>query len=286
MRIGIFGTGLMGAPMALRLIEVGHTVAAYNRTPGKLDAIAAAGGQIFANPVEVLQTTDIVILMLTDQAAIEAVLLTSDCLAEIAGKTVIQMGTIAPQESRELATRITTAGGTYLEATVLGSIPQVKTGTLIVMVGCEQESQCEQFVPLLQAFGPQPLYVGKVGTAAALKLAMNQLIGALTTAFALSLQFVQREGLEVNLFMDVLRESALYAPTFDKKLSRMVEQNFANPNFPTKHLLKDMELFQAAARDYQTDLVQGVINVVKEAIAAGHADDDYSSLYTAIYLES
>jgi 3-hydroxyisobutyrate dehydrogenase len=282
MKIGILGTGLMGEPMALRLIAAGHQVTAYNRTASKLEAIATAGGTTTPQAAEVLQAVEVVILMVSDRAAIDAVLWQDEVAKHIAGQTFIQMGTIAPQESRDLAAKIRAAGGDYLEATVLGSIPQVKTGTLLVMVGCDLPQQYLNYTSLFKALGENPIHVGKIGTAAALKLALNQLIGSLTTAFALSLKFVQNEGLAVDLFMTVLRESALYAPTFDKKLQRMVDEDFTHPNFPTKHLLKDMTLFQDATPGYQTDLVQGVINVLKTTIESGHQDDDYSSLSTAI----
>jgi 3-hydroxyisobutyrate dehydrogenase len=282
MKIGLLGTGLMGEPMALRFIAAGHQVTAYNRTASKLEAIATAGGTTTTQAAEVLQAAEVVILMLSDRAAIDAVLWQDDVTKQIAGQTFIQMGTIAPQESRDLAAKIRAAGGDYLEATVLGSIPQVKAGTLLVMVGCDMPQQYMNYTTLFKVLGEKPIHVGKIGAAAALKLALNQLIGSLTTAFALSLKFVQTEGLDVDIFMNILRESALYAPTFDKKLQRMVDEDFTNPNFPTKHLLKDMELFQDATPGYQNDLVQGVITVLKTAIASGHQEDDYSALFTAI----
>ena len=110
--------------------------------------------------------------------------------------------------------------------------------------------QFERWKELLQNFCPEPIYVGEVGTAAAMKLALNQLIAGLTSTFALSLGFVRLSGLKVEQFMDVVRQSALYAPTFEKKLARMCEGNYANPNFPTKHLLKDTNLFLNQAHNW------------------------------------
>lgn len=281
LRIGLLGTGLMGQPLAIRLLTQGYEVIAYNRTSAKLEPIAEAGGTIAPDVQTVLQESDVVILMLTDVAAIASLLLTPELHPHLVGQTIIQMGTIAPTESRTLAQQITEAQGVYLEAPVLGSIPQIKDGTLLVMVGSTPE-QYEQFLHLFQVLGSNPLHIGAIGSAAALKLSLNQLIGSLTTAFALSLSFVQQEGVPVETFMTILRESALYAPTFDKKLQRMVESNFANPNFPAKHLLKDMKLFSDAAPNHNTEIVRGVIAVVEDAIASGHGDDDYSALFSAI----
>jgi 3-hydroxyisobutyrate dehydrogenase len=193
------------------------------------------------------------------------------------------MSTIGPSESRQLSHEIQALGGDYLEAPVLGSIPEAKAGKLLVMVGAEPE-QFQRWSLLLQSFGDAPLLIGAVGTAAALKLSLNQLIGSLTTAFALSLGFVQQQGVPVETFMQILRQSALYAPTFDKKLDRMLDQNYANPNFPSKHLLKDTKLFlnEATAARLQVDSLAGVRQILEMACSLGLADADYSALFAAI----
>ncbi len=171
------------------------------------------------------------------------------------------MATIYPTESKEIRDEVVACGGEYLEAPVLGSIPQVKSGSLIVMVGASPE-QYEKWSGLLKVFSPEPLHIGAVGSGAAIKLAMNQLIGSLTTAFALSLGLIVREGIDVDLFMQIVRDSALYAPTFDKKLQRMLERNYENPNFPVKHLLKDTNIFINAAESVGIDvsIQEGVLH--------------------------
>jgi 3-hydroxyisobutyrate dehydrogenase len=178
---------------------------------------------------------------------------------------------------------VVAGGGEYLEAPVLGSIPEAQAGKLMVMVGAEPE-QYQSHLKLLQHFGAEPLLIGPVGTAAALKLALNQLIASLTTSFALSLAFVQRQGVDVDVFMQILRESSLYAPTFDKKLQRMLTGNYANPNFPTKHLLKDTDLFISEAKSRGLDLssIKGVRHILQTAVKMSFADADYSSLFSII----
>ncbi|HHP7231345.1 MAG TPA: NAD(P)-dependent oxidoreductase [Xenococcaceae cyanobacterium] len=287
MKIGLMGTGLMGQPMALRLLKANISVIAYNRTPEKLQPIVEAGGIVADTPEKVIQEADATILMLTDAAAITTNILTEQTRSYLLNHTIIQMATIAPQESRAIKERIIAAGGEYLEAPVLGSIPQVKTGELIVMVGSTPQ-QFTKWCSVFKHFSNEPTYIGEVGTAAALKLALNQLIASLTAAFALSLGFVQREGVDVEQFMAILRESALYAPTFDKKLSRMCDRDFSNPNFPTKHLLKDTELFlaQAETLGLNTSGLQGIRQIVQTAIALGLENADYSAIYTAINLET
>ncbi|WNZ23832.1 NAD(P)-dependent oxidoreductase [Leptolyngbya sp. NK1-12] len=280
--IGVIGTGLMGAPMAERLLANRVALVAYNRTPEKLTSLQQLGVELAASVPDLLHQCNAVILMLSDAAAIQTVILAEDVTPSLAGRTLIQMGTIGPSESRWIAEAVQANGGEYLEAPVLGSIPEAKAGTLQVMVGATP-AQFQQWAPLLSHLGT-PVLIGEVGTAAALKLALNQLIAALTTAFGLSLGLVQRQGVEVETFMQILRQSALYAPTFDKKLQRMVEQNYANPNFPTKHLLKDTNLFltEAKAAGLQVDSLTGVRQILEMACQLGLAEADYSALFAAV----
>ena len=183
MNYGLIGTGLMGLPLAERLLAAGLPLTLYNRSRTKAEPLEAVGARVVTTPETLLQEVDCVFLMVTDAAAVEATLLSPAAQAQLSGRTVIQMGTIAPQESRDLADRIHTAGGTYLECPVLGSIPEAQSGQLILMVGSTPE-QFQQWRSVLQPFGPNPQHIGAVGTAMALKLALNQLIGSLTSGFA------------------------------------------------------------------------------------------------------
>ena len=273
----------MGQPMALKLLAGSYEVIAYNRTKSKLEPIGAAGGAIANSATEVIQQADCIILMLTDAAAIEAWVLSDFATENLKGKAILQMGTIASTESKTIRDRIVEAGGEYLEAPVLGSIPQVKAGELLVMVG-STEAQFAKYGELLKQYSPEPMYIGEVGTAAAMKLALNQLIPSLISSFSLSLSLVRHLGVDEEKFMSVLRQSAIYAPTFDKKLPRMRDRDFSNPNFPTKHLLKDTDLIikQAAELGLNTSHIEGVRQVISKALDMGLDDLDYSSIYSAI----
>lgn len=282
MKIGIIGTGLMGFPMAQRLLETGYQLIVYNRTTSKVEPLREAGATVAGTPQGLIATSDCILLMLTNQDAIESVLFRSEFQSFLSGKTVISMGTISPTDSKTIQKDILKAGGNYLEAPVLGSIPEAKAGTLQIMVG-STEAQFHQWFNLLKLLG-EPKYIGEVGSAAALKLALNQLIASLTTAFALSLNFVQEQGVDIELFMEILRQSALYAPTFDKKLQRMLEENYENPNFPTKHLLKDTNLFlqEAVKMGLNASSLEGVKAILEATQKLGKSDDDYSALFTTI----
>lgn len=283
MHYGLIGTGLMGEPMAQQLLAVDLPLIIYNRTPEKTRSLAESGAAVADTPEQLLKTAGCIILMVTNAQAIRETVLSSSTRPLLSGKTLIQMSTIGPQESRDLCSEVIAAGGEYLECPVLGSIPEAKSGKLILMVGASPE-QFQQWLPLFQQFGPEPRHIGSVGTAMALKLALNQLIGSLTTAFALSLGFAQRQGVEIETLMQILRQSALYAPTFDKKLDRMANRRFDNPNFPSKHLAKDMGLFrkEAQALGMSVDSLVAVEQILERAIAQGLSDQDYSALYEIV----
>ena len=283
MNVALLGTGLLGQAVAERLHATGHHLSAYNRTPEKTLALRQQGLHIASTAVEAIDAAEVVILLLADAAAIRAVLLDPSTSQALGGRTIIQMGTIGPSESCSIGEEIERLGGQYLEAPVLGSIAEAKSGALLIMVGATPERYAA-WAPLLQALSSDVRLIGPVGKAAVMKLALNQLIAAETAAFALSLGLIRRGGVDVENFMAVLRKRALYAPTFDKKLPRLAERNYARPNFSTRHLLKDVELTLAAADSAQLSPggLPGVRSLLSDTIALGLGDVDYSALYERV----
>jgi 3-hydroxyisobutyrate dehydrogenase len=283
MTIALLGAGLLGRAIAERLQSVGHTVTVYNRTTTKALPLQACGITVVTRPDQAMIQADCVVLTLADAAAIRTVLLTPASLTALRGRTVIQMGTISQKESLALQSEIERVGGSYCEAPVLGSLAEAQTGTLIVMVG-GTERQFIQWGPLFRSLSREPRLVGPVGKAASLKLALNQLIAAEISAFALSLGLVQRTGISVDTFMAVLRESALFAPAFEKKLPRLLTRDYQHPNFSARHLLKDIELFLKEASGYEltTSGLEGIKPVLQRTIAQGLGDSDYSAIFEVI----
>lgn len=283
MKLGFLGVGLMGKPMVERLVSLGYKVTAYNRTIEKLEPLKSLGVEVVNSPAEVIKETSATILMLSDITAIKSLLFSQESQAFIKNKTIIQMGTISPSQSQELMQTVTDLGGDYLEAPVLGSITEAKIGKLIVMVGSTQQ-QFMLWQEVLKAFTDKPLWIGEVGKAAALKLALNQLISSLTASFSLSLAYVQASRVSIDLFMEILRQSAIYAPTFDKKLNRFLEDDYSNPNFPVKHLEKDTNLFLEESSKLQINniVLQSIHSLLLKAIERGDGDLDYSAIFRSL----
>jgi 3-hydroxyisobutyrate dehydrogenase len=283
MRVAFFGTGLMGHPMAGRVLAAGHELTVYNRTREKALDLEEKGARVAASPREALDAAEAAVFMVRDGQVVRDLLSDGGGIQGLDGRTVIQMSTIAPDESVALAGDVRQAGGDYLEVPVLGSVPQATDGSLLLMVGGTAE-QLERWGELLRCFGPEPRLIGPVGHAATLKLALNQLIGTLAAGFSLSLGMVRRKGIDLDTFLGILRKSAFHAPTFDRKLPQMLSRDFSATNFPAELLLKDLDLVRAEAGGLglDTSALDGVREVVRKTVEAGRAGEDYSALYETI----
>ena len=286
MDIGILGIGLMGHAFVERFLSQGFTVRVFNRSQNNIKDLAENGVIVCPTADELISLSSTIILMVSDADAINNLLQFhkyGDKQKDLQGKTILQMATISPGQSKETGEVISSRGGRYLEAPVLGSIPEAKTGTLIIMAGGSKDV-FEDALPALQVLGTAPRYIGETGSAAALKLAMNQLIASLTAGFSLSLGYAIKNGVDTDVFMDTVRESALYAKTYDKKLQKYLDRDFGMANFSTRHLLKDIRLFidDAKASGLNTDALEGIERITNLAVANGMDLMDYSSIYQVI----
>lgn len=281
MQITFIGTGLMGNPMAARLLAAGHELIVYNRTLEKTRFLKEQGAKVALTANEAVNLSNVVVLMLTNAEAVNEVLFSNknqDCT----GKTIIQMSTILPEESKIIAEKVKALHGDYIEAPVLGSIPQATDGKLMILTAGDEQI-VNKFRDLLSEMG-QVFYFGEIKKAAAVKLALNHLIAALSASFSVSLGIVQKEGIETEKFMEVLRKSALYAPTYDAKLQNYITRDFSRANFPVKHLLKDIKLVRTEAESLgiNTTSINALQNIIEETLQDGRADEDYSALFTSI----
>ena len=250
---------------------------AWNRTRERVQPLLVLGAKEIGDLSEVSSRCDAIITVLRDGPV------TTTVVAELGSlhtAPVIPMGTMGVSESQALATQVLLQKGSYLEAPVLGSKPQALSGSLLVMAGGDA-AVFEQQLDLLRHLSQQPKLVGPVGSGAATKLALNQLIASLTHSFSLSLRLIQQAGVPVETFMEILRPSALYAPTFDKKLERMLQGHYDDPNFSTALLRKDLELFlqETSAAGVQDLGLQGLAQLLNQANGTQLDDQDYCALH-------
>jgi 3-hydroxyisobutyrate dehydrogenase len=283
MEIGIIGIGLMGHAFVERFLSQGYQVRVFNRSQEHIKDLEKSGVTVCSGVEELIDLSSTIILMLSNAEAINQLLLQSETIEKLQGKTILQMATISPNQSRQISQVVSANAGEYLEAPVLGSIPAAKSGSLIIMAGGAQ-SVFEKALPVLQVLGSKPRHIGDVGSAAALKLSMNQLIAALTAGFSLSLGYAIENGVGVDTFMDTVRESALYAKTYDKKLDKYLNRDFGAANFSTRHLLKDIRLFIEDAKPLglSTNALEGIEKITSATVDDGMGLMDYSSIFQTI----
>ena len=275
--MSLLGTGLLGTAIAQRLLDRGLDVHVWNRDASRLGPLVDQGATPILDLHDAALNRDAVITVLRDGNVTAEVLRS---LGPLAQATVIPMGTMGVKESQNLAAQVIRQGGDYLEAPVLGSRPQALSGTLLVMAGGTATAFTRQ-QDLLAQLSQQPIHVGDVGSGAATKLALNQMIASLTHSFSLALRLIQQSGVPVETFMKILRPSALYAPTFDKKLQRMLDQHYSDPNFSTALLRKDLRLFleESATAGLQASGLQGLASLLDEAQGGDLDDQDYCALH-------
>ena len=275
--VALLGSGLLGEAIGLRLLDQGVALKVWNRTPGRCQSLIEAGAESVQDLSSISETCSSIITVLRDGPVTEPMVRE---LGDLHGCCLMPMGTMGITEIRKLAQQVEGQNGTCLEAPVLGSKPQAIKGELLVMAGGTQE-QFDQQRPLLEHLCQEPMLVGPIGSGAASKLALNQLIASLTHAFSLSLRLVQQAGVPIETFMAILRPSALYAPTFDKKLQRMLDGHYSDPNFSTTLLRKDLRLFleEATAAGLQVQGLKGLDTLLERSSGGALDALDYCALH-------
>ena len=275
--IALLGTGLLGEAIGCRLLHRGVTLRVWNRSADKCEPLLKQGAALIENLAGAAKGCQAVITVLRDGPVSAEVIAQ---LGDLDAVCCLPMGTMGISESRQLELQVQAQQGVYLEAPVLGSKPEALKGTLLVMAGGNAEV-FQQQLPLLRLLSEAPKWMGATGSAAASKLALNQLIASLTHGYSLALRLVQASGLEVESFMEVLRPSALYAPTVDKKLERMLTHDFTNPNFSTALLRKDLQLFvrEAGLAGLNAEALAGLVELLTRAEGTPLDAADYSALH-------
>jgi 3-hydroxyisobutyrate dehydrogenase len=209
MQIGIAGIGKMGAAIAQRLIEVGHTVTVWNRSPDKVKPIAAAGAAVAATPAELASRSEAVITILTDAAAIDSVytgpsgLLASD----VRGKLFIEMSTVRPQTEVALAGKVRAKGAAFVECPVGGSTGPARQGKLIGLMGAEP-ADAERARPILEQLCRRLEHCGPVGSGSVMKLTINMPLMIYWQALGEALALCRPLGLDPARIMDLLADTS------------------------------------------------------------------------------
>lgn len=240
-KIAILGLGAMGARMATRLVGARFEVAVWNRDAGKVDALVAAGARRAASPAEAAGAADIVVSMVTDDVAAEAVWVAPGTGAVAAlrpGVVAIECSTVSPNWIARLAAAVATRGAAFLDAPVAGSLPQAETGKLVFMVGGEADV-LERARPVLAPLAVDVIHAGGIGQGAVLKLAVNGYFAAQLASLAELLGFLARNGFDAIEAADLLGKFPIVAPPLAGAAKMMAAGN-TTPLFTIDLIEKDL----------------------------------------------
>jgi 3-hydroxyisobutyrate dehydrogenase len=208
MKVGVAGLGAMGANVAARLMEVGHQVTVWNRSPDKTPPLAAAGAKVVKSPAEVAAASEAVITMLTDGKAIEDVYngLNGLLSGDVKGKMFIEMSTVAPRVETDLAPKVRAKGGIMIECPVGGSTAPARKGQLLGLMGAEK-ADADRARPLLEQLCRKVEHCGPVGSGAAMKLAINLPLMVAWQAYGEAFAIARSVGWEPKRLLDLFAES-------------------------------------------------------------------------------
>jgi 3-hydroxyisobutyrate dehydrogenase-like beta-hydroxyacid dehydrogenase len=244
--VGFVGLGVMGGRIARRLLDAGHQVTGTNRTKSKAEWLIAGGMRWAETPRQVAEAVDLVFTMVTDAAALHAVTEGKDgVLAGLsAGKIYIDMSSVSPAASRELAGTVAAAGARMIDAPVSGSVSTLEEGKLSIMVGGD-EAAFSEVESILRDIGPMVTYVGENGQAVAMKMATNLSLAVQMLAFSEGVLLAEKSGIVRETAVRVLLNSVVASPMLKYRGRFVLEQPdeaWFDVNMMQKDLLAALEM--------------------------------------------
>jgi 3-hydroxyisobutyrate dehydrogenase-like beta-hydroxyacid dehydrogenase len=240
MRIGFIGLGLMGTPIVLNLLKAGFAVSVWNRTqPKAAPALEAGAGWAETIPA-LVRRSDIVMMMVTDAAASEAVISGPDGVLDHAepGLTLIDMGSIAPEMSRSIAERAAARGVAMLDAPVTGNPNVARAGKLGIMVGGEA-AVLDRVRPVLEALSAVIVHAGPSGAGSTLKLVNNLILGVAIEAVAEALVLARKAGIDPDCVRQITSVGGARTGAMETRGARMIAGDFS-PHFSADNMHKDL----------------------------------------------
>lgn len=281
LRIAVLGTGMMGLPIARRLLEAGHRVHAWNRTRSKAEPLAASGATVHDTPEDAVQDADITISLLENGPVVRHVLLERAAARSMRqGSLFIDMASIQPSEARDHAARLAERGVAHLDAPVSGGTVGAEAGTLAIMVG----GRSEDFLraqPVFAHLGRAP-HVGPHGAGQLAKLANQMIVGITIGAVAEALLFAAKGGADMAKVREAISGGFADSRILQLHGQRMVERDFA-PRGRMAVQLKDMRNALATARETGFD---APITALFEALYAEGVDHGLGELdHSGLFVE-
>ena len=282
--LGFVGLGVMGSEMVLRLLEKGHTVTGYNRTPSKAARLIEKGMKLAASPKQVAAASDFTFSMVTNSAALGAIVEGPDgMLAGLAaGKTLIDMSTVSPEFSRSVAAQVRAKGADMVDAPVSGSVITLQEGKLSVMVGGHKET-FDRVNALLHDVGPKVTYVGENGLALVMKIATNLSLAVQMLAFSEGVLLAERSGISRDIAVEVLTNSAIASPMVKYRgpfVLKLPAETWFNVNMMQKDMLLALELGRSLDVPLPTTAITN--EFLTSARGMGLVEEDFAVVFDVL----
>ena len=275
--IGFIGMGHMGSHMARKLLDAGYHLTVYDRTKDRAQELGQRGALVAQTPKDLAANCDLVMVCVTDDQAQEHVMLGQDgALAGVReGSVIIDLSTVSPGASRRLYKAAQEKGVAMIDSAVSGSVPQVEQGSLVIFVGGEQEiyQECK---PILDVLGQNSFYMGASGMGTTMKLVVNTLLGLGMQALAEAIALGEKAGVEKDLLLDVLGQTAVLTTGQKAKLA-----NVKREQYPTQFALslqhKDFGLILTEAAELSVSMpATAAAQQMYTAAMAKGMDEDFS----------
>jgi len=276
-RIGWIGAGRMGVPMAGYLIEAGFPLAVYSRTAASRQKLVALGAREASNVADCVRDADVVFSSVPDDAALRAIAFGPDGVLANAGPDTIfvETSTVSSEISGEVAAEAQRVGVAYLRAPISGNAASARTGNITVLVSGPGPA-FEKVKPLLAAFSTGQVYLGEGDEARVMKLVVNSLVVNLAQSLAEALTLGRKAGLDWDVMLDALGQSALASPWIKVKIAALKKHDYT-ATASTRLIVKDIDLMLAAARanDVAMPLTAVTRQLMQVLIGAGFGEADF-----------
>ncbi|GCL74291.1 NAD(P)-dependent oxidoreductase [Paenibacillus naphthalenovorans] len=292
-RIGWIGLGAMGKPMAQNLLRSGVDITVWNRTAAAMEDLVNLGAKPAKSPIELSEQSDTILLMLSDDAAVNEVLFGEQGLVLSAPgrvdgskpkddrkrkKTIINCSTVSPAASKSILKRLSPFGFEYLEAPVTGSIIQAEEGKLNFLIG-GKAPLVEQNVPLFKAMGKNVFYLGEIGSASTAKLASNTIVALNLLSLIEGLALVKKAQIDPGLFLHILQQGGARSAVLEAKAAKLLEEDFST-QFSVGLMNKDLALSRQLAAELKVPAL--MLAQAKELFVMGmnrgYQDEDVSAM--------
>ena len=284
-KIGFLGLGIMGSAMAGNILKAGFPLLMYNRTAAKANNLVAAGATLAPHPLAVAEGAEVIIAMVTGPEALDDLLWGEHGAAGAfsADKTFINMSSVPPRYTRDLAEELAPLGVAFIDAPVSGTKKPAEDGTLLILAGGDQE-KIAALGPIFDVLGKKVIYCGQVGQGSVMKMTINLLLGVMMAGLAETLNFGQKNGLDQETILDVILSGPLSSGLFQMKADMLRTRTFP-PNFPLKHMTKDLKFIIDTAYDSgaPAPAAHAIMQLFRAGVGFQLGDEDFAAVYQVLH---